>query len=88
MLKPPIVIVTACAIAGVVAFLITLTPGAGALANTPVLSQASAKADRLPLAPKGSSCSVHAWPDFDRHCVFDLRTRANDGQKIRIIALR
>ncbi len=88
MFKPAISIVIACAIAGGVAFLITVAPGAGALANTPALSQPSAKADRLPLALKGSSCSVHAWPDFDRHCKFDLRASANDGQKIRIIALR
>jgi hypothetical protein len=86
--KPAISIAAAGAIAGVVAFLTTLAPEASALADTPALSQASAKADRLPLALKGSSCSVHAWPNFDRHCEFDLRTPANGGQKIRIIALR
>ncbi len=91
MFKPAISIAAAAAIAGVIAFLTTLsliTPGAGAGANSPALPQASAKADRLPLAVKGSSCSAHAWPNFDRHCEFDLRAPANDGQTIRIIALR
>ena len=88
LFKPAISIVAAGAIAGVVTFLTTLAPGASALGNTPILAQASAKADRLPLALKGLSCSVHAWPNFDRHCEFDLRTPTNDGHKIRIIALR
>ena len=88
LFNPAISIVAAGAIAGVVTFLTTLTPGASAIGNTPILSQASAKSDRLPLAHKGSSCSGHAWPNFERDCKFDLRTPADDGQKIRIIALR
>jgi len=86
--NPAISIVAAGAIAGVVTFFTTLASGASAIRNTPIRSQASAKADRLPLVHKGSSCSVHAWPNFDRHCEFDLRTPPDDGQKIRIIALR
>lgn len=84
--KPIIKIAVAATIAGVVVFLTTLAPKANE--DTRALPQASAKGDRLPLAVKGAACSTHGWPDFERRCQFDFRQPANEGQKVRIVALR
>jgi len=86
--RPVIKIVVAAAIAGVVVFLTTLAPQANAPVDTRALPQASTKGDRLPLAVKGAACSKHGWPDFEQRCQFDFRKPANEGQQVRIIALR
>jgi hypothetical protein len=86
--KPIIKIAVAAAIAGVMVFLTTLAPKANAPVDTRALPQASAKGNRLPLAVKGAACSAHGWPDFEQRCQFDFRKPANEGQKVRIIALR
>jgi hypothetical protein len=86
--KPIIKIAIAAGIAGVVVFLTTLAPQAHAPVETRALPQASSKGDRLPLAVKGTACSKHGWPDFEQRCQFDFRKPANEGRKIRIIALR
>jgi hypothetical protein len=86
--KPIIKIAVAATIAGVVVFLTTLAPKANAPVDTRALPQASAKGDRLPLAVKGAACSTHGWPDFERRCQYDFRKPTNEGQKVRIVALR
>jgi hypothetical protein len=85
--KPIIKIAVAAAIAGVVIFLTTLAPPKASV-DTRALPQTSAKGDRLPLAVKGAACSTHGWPDFEQRCQFDFRKPANEGQKVRIVALR
>ena len=84
--KPIIKIAVAAAIAGVVVFATTLAPRANSLVG--IQPQTSIKGDRLTLALKGAACSTHGWPDFERSCQFDLRSSANEGQKVRIISLR
>jgi hypothetical protein len=86
--KPIIKIAVAAAIAGVVVFATTLAPRANSLVGMGAQPQTSIKGDRLMLALKGAACSTHGWPDFERSCQFDLRTSANEGQKVRIISLR
>jgi len=86
--KPIIKIAVAAAIAGVVVFATTLAPRANSLGDAGAQPQTSIKGDRLTLALKGAACSTHGWPDFERSCQFDLRTSANEGQKVRIISLR
>jgi len=86
--KPIIKIAVAAAIAGVVVFATTLAPRANSLVGRGAQPQTSIKGDRLTLALKGAACSTHGWPDFERSCEFDLRSSANEGQKVRIISLR
>lgn len=88
IIKPISKIAIAAAVAGVVVFLTTLGPNTAAPAGASAPAGVSAKGDRLPLAVKGSACSTHGWPDFERRCEFDLRERTNDARKVRIIALR
>ena len=87
-LKPTSKIAIAAAVAGFVAFLTTLGPNTAAPVGASARPAASAKGDRLPLAPKGAACSTHGWPDFEKRCQFDFRKRTNDAHKVRIIALR
>jgi len=86
MAAPIIKIAIAAAIAGVVVFLTTVAPRATAPEGA--LPQASAKGSRLPLALKGATCSEHGWPDYEPRCQFDFREPANDGQMVRVIAIR
>ena len=88
MSKPIISMAVAAAIAGLFVVATAAAPKANIPDNTPPPPQASAKGDRLPLHLKGTACSQHGWPDFERKCQFDLRRAANEAQTVRVIALR
>ena len=89
-IKPIIgAIAAAGLVAGVAVFLTSVAPEAKAeAALKDGVHQPSAKGDRLPLLSTGAACSSRAWPNYDRGCQFDLRSSANDGRMVRIIALR
>jgi hypothetical protein len=82
----------AALVAGAVALAITAAPAAndasvtqGQDAKQP---QTVARADRLRVPVKGTACSVHAWPNFEPNCQFDVREPAGQARTVRVIALR
>jgi len=68
-----------------------LLAGAPAVKAAPQIEAAShlalAKADRLPLAAKGSACSSLGWPNYEAACQFDLRRPAGETRTVRVIAV-
>jgi hypothetical protein len=82
--------VTTAALAA--ALTIFLTPGV-----VPEAQAHSQVAGMLPAAPvatglaagaTGTGCSSRGWPDFERSCLFDLRTPAQTARTVRMIARR
>ena len=69
-----------------------LLPGVPAVKAEPQIKaatqQALAKADRLPLAAKGTACSSLGWPNYEAICQFDMRRPAGETRTVRVIALR
>ena len=76
-----------------VATLVTvLLQGVPAVKAEPQIKAATqlalAKADRLPLAAKGTACSSLGWPNYEAICQFDMRRPAGETRTVRVIALR
>ena len=88
MLKTLVRIGFAAIVAGGFVFLTSGTPKAYVAADVQAAPAASAKGNHLVLAVKGAACSRQGWPDFERHCQFDLRRPGNKAPAVRIIALR
>jgi len=86
MFNAAIKIAIAAVIAGLVVFAASASPKAGAAdaASAP----AAAKGDRLAFALRGTACSRHGWPNFERKCQFDVRMPANEARTVRVLALR
>ena len=85
-------ITAATLIAGAVAFATTSAPAADALTITQgqdaKQTQTLTKGDRQRDPIKGSSCSVHGWPNFEPKCQFDLREPGREARNVQVIALR
>ena len=78
--KPVMEVAAAALVAGLVVFVTAGAPKAND-------ADASARADRLTVAVKGSACSLQGWPYFERSCQFDRRKPANEARSVRILAL-
>ena len=78
------------AVAAVIAGLVVLAASASPKANARDVSAApvSGKSDRMAFALRGTACSQHGWPDFERECQFDVRMPANEARAVRVLALR
>jgi hypothetical protein len=90
--KPILRIAAAALVAGAIALAITAAPAGNDFVPAQVqdAKQPStiAMADRLRVPVKGTACSVHAWPNFEPKCQFDLREPAGEARTVRVIALR
>ncbi len=86
MFKPIIRMTAAALVAGAIGFAVTAAPAADE--HEAKQTQPSAKADRLPVAVKGTACSPHGWPNFEPKCQFDVRESAGKARIVRVIALR
>ena len=92
MFKPIVRMAAAALVAGAIALAITAAPAANEASVAPGQEtkqlQTVARADRLRVPVKGTACSVHAWPNFEPKCQFDLREPAGEARTVRVIALR
>lgn len=90
MFGPIVRMAAAALVAGAVALAITAAPAANDASVTQEAKQVqtSARADRLRVPVKGTACSVHAWPNFEPKCQFDVREPAGEARTVRVIALR
>jgi len=88
MFKPIVRLAAATFVAGIVAFAVTTAPAAIGQQAKPPSPPPLAKADRLPVAIKGTACSLRGWPDFEPKCQFDVRESTGKARTVRVIALR
>ncbi len=92
MFKPIVRMAAAALVAGAVALAITAAPAAveheAKQSQDAKQPQTVARADRLRVPVKGTACSVHAWPNFEPKCQFDVREPAGEARTVRVIALR
>ncbi len=77
--------VSAIAAAALVAFAVTILPGASdqVAASSPLNT---GKGDRLDVRPLGANCAQQAWPHFDAACVKDSRQPLARAKAVRIVA--
>jgi hypothetical protein len=61
-------------------------PEAGA--STAIVSQPTAKGDRLGVLIQRPACTLQGWPYYAQRCQFDFRTSTAAPKAIRLIALR
>ena len=92
MFEPIVRMAAAALVAGAIALAITAAPAANDAsvrqAQDVKQLQTVARADRLRVPVKGTACSVHAWPNFEPKCQFDVREPAGEARTVRVIALR
>jgi hypothetical protein len=92
MFEPITRVVVATLVAGTVALVIAIAPAAKGHEPMRVQeakqAQISARSDQLRVPLRGSACSLHGWPNFERQCQFDLREPASAARTVRVIALR
>lgn len=79
-------ITVATFVAGLVAF--SMSGVLEVKAEPKITVAAHPKADRRPVAWKGTACSQLGWPNYEKSCQFDMRRPADEMQQVRIIALR
>ncbi len=82
-------IVTATAVAALVAAAVVVLPGiapevSARVPDQPGVQEALVKADRLGVPSLGNTCIPRAWPYYDRECLFDTRFQG-DARKVRVI---
>jgi len=82
-------IITAVAAAALLAAIVIALPGITpeVSANTPEqagVQQPAAKGDRQPVHALGAACSPHAWPYFDRDCLFEARWQGRT-REVRLV---
>ena len=92
MFMPIMRMIVGTLIAGTIALAITAATAADSyrsrLTQDTQQAQFSGKADRLRVTPRGSACSLQAWPNFEPKCQLDNREPAGRARTIRVIALR
>ena len=81
-------VMAAALIGGVAIFLSGVLEVRAEAPAEPVIQQASAKGDRLPVFVKGTACSSLGWPHYEQRCQFDMRRAADDVRTVRVLALR
>jgi len=81
LFKPIARTAAAAAIAGLIVFLTSGVPNANG-------ADVSTNADRHAAAVKGTACSLHGWPHYERNCQFDVRKPGSEARTVRVLALR
>jgi len=84
MLKNGYRSISAVALAGLIAGLITIAPGSSdkVVASAPLNS---GKGDRLDIRPLGRNCADQAWPYFEPSCLRDPRQAMGKAKAVRIV---
>lgn len=85
MLKSITRTISAVAVAALVAFAVTILPGAGnqVSASAPITT---GKGDRLDIHAVGTNCSQQAWPYYEAKCLKDVRQPMSRAKTVRVVS--
>lgn len=85
MLKSITRTISAIAVAALVAFAVTILPGAGnqVSASAPITT---GKGDRLDIHAVGANCSQQAWPYYEAKCLKDARQPMSRAKTVRVVS--